>query len=279
MIKLFAMDLDGTTLDNNSRLDPKVIDALRNLDNKGIKFVFTSGRAKPSVDYLSSLTGLDNPTIANNGAIASINRDKIIYENYLTYKDVGDLIDFCENNKLLYQFYDHNTYYSNRICPERFSHLKKNSDYGMNYQLNFSFSSNPLEEIKAKNTKALKFQIFPQKKDKINKAQIIEKIRNINKNLYITSSHDKVIEIMQKNVSKYQAICEVCEFLGISRDEIAAIGDQDNDIPMLKSAKISFAVSNAIDKAKEYADYIVASNDKFGIIEAINIIIEENKNV
>lgn len=279
MIKLFAMDLDGTTLDSKSRLDEKVIKSLKRLDDNGIKFVFTSGRAKPSVDYLTSLTGLDNPTIANNGAIASINSKNIIYENYLTYKDVSKLIGFCEDNKLLYQFYDHNTYYSNRICPERFNHLKKDSDYGMNYQVNFSFSQNPLKEIKNKNTNALKFQIFPKEDDRLNKDKIIDEIRNLNKNLYITSSNERVIEIMQKNVSKFQAICEVCEYLGISRDEIACIGDQDNDIPMLESAEISFAVNNAIDKVKEVADYTVGSNDEFGIIEAIDILIKENKNV
>ncbi|MSS76984.1 HAD family hydrolase [Anaerococcus sp. AGMB00486] len=279
MIKLFAIDLDGTTLDNQSRLDNKVIEALKKLDENGIKFVFTSGRAKPSVDYLTSLTGFDNPTVANNGAIASINRENIIYENYLTYKNIEKLIEFCENYKLLYQFYDHDTYYSNRVCPERFSHLKKKSDYGMNYQVNFSFSANPLNEIKNRNSNVLKFQIFPKEYNKLSKDRIIEEIRKFNKNLYITSSNDKVIEIMQKNVSKYQAICEVSDYLGINRDEIAAIGDQDNDIPMLKLAKLSFAVENAIDEVKEIADVIVGSNDEFGIVEAIDIVIKRNKDV
>ena len=49
MIKLFAMDLDGTSLDSNSILQEKTINALKKLDENGIKFVFTSGRATPSV--------------------------------------------------------------------------------------------------------------------------------------------------------------------------------------------------------------------------------------
>lgn len=276
MIKLFAMDLDGTTLDSNSRLDERIIDGLRKLDKNGVKFVFTSGRAKPSVDYLTSLTGLDNPTIANNGAIASISKDEVIYENSLTYKDLEKLVDFCEGKKLFYQFYDHNTYYSNRLCQERFKHLKLDTDYGMNYQVNFSFSTNPIKEIKAKNNKALKFQIFPTAYDRLSKDEIVEQIRILNKNLYITASHDRVIEIMQKNVSKYQAICEICDYLGINNDEIASIGDQDNDIPMLKYSKLSFAMKNSIDKVKEVSDFVVASNDEFGLLEAIDIVLEKN---
>ena len=47
MIKLFAMDLDGTSLDNNSILRKETIDALKKLDENGIKFVFTSGTEFP----------------------------------------------------------------------------------------------------------------------------------------------------------------------------------------------------------------------------------------
>lgn len=277
MIKLFAMDLDGTILDNNSKLDKKIIEGLRKLDENGIKFVFTSARAKPSVDYLSSLTGIKNPTIANNGAIISLDSENIIYENSLTYSDVKKLIRFCDKNMLFYQFYDFNTYYSNRIVPERFEHLKRKSDYGMNYQVNFSFSVDPLNEIIKKNTHALKFQIFPKGGDPLLKEEIINEVKNLNKNLYITSSNNKAIEIMQKNVSKFEAICELSQYLGISLDEIAAIGDQNNDIPMLKSAKLSFAVANAIESVKKISDIIVEANYDFGLLKAIDIVIERNK--
>ena len=81
MIKLFAMDLDGTSLDSNSILQEKTIKALKKLDENGIKFVFTSGRAMPSVRYLMSLTGIDNPSVTNNGALAYINNVyKIIFK-------------------------------------------------------------------------------------------------------------------------------------------------------------------------------------------------------
>lgn len=279
MIKLFAMDLDGTLLDNDSKLDKKVIKSLQKLDDEGIKFVFCSGRAKPSVDYLISLTGFDNPTIANNGAIASISKENIIYENYLTYKDMEKLIGYCEEYKLVYHFYDQKTYYSNRIRPERFKHLKKDSDYGMNYQVNFSFSENPLDELKKRKNHAFKFQIFPSEYDPITRDEILKDIKQLNKNLYITSSNDRVIEIMQKNVDKFQAICELCDYLGISKDEIAAIGDGDNDIPMLKGAKMSFAVENANDSVKDIVDFVVSPNYEFGIIEAVDKVIKENKNV
>lgn len=277
MIKLFAMDLDGTSLDSNSILQEKTIKALKKLDENGIKFVFTSGRAMPSVRYLMSLTGIDNPSVTNNGALAYINKEKIIYQNPLKYEEVEELIKFSEENKLFYQFYDMDTYYSNRIWPERFDHLENNSLYGMNYQVNFSFSTDPLKELKLRKNSAFKFQIFPNIKNPEEERKILEKVDLMD--LYPTTSAFGMVEIMQKNVNKFNGLSEIGNFLGISKEEMAAIGDQDNDIPMLKNVGLSFAMGNAIDEVKEIADYIVSTNDDFGLVDAINIVLEKNSNV
>ncbi|MDU5559254.1 Cof-type HAD-IIB family hydrolase [Anaerococcus vaginalis] len=277
MIKLFAMDLDGTSLDNNSILRKETIDALKKLDENGIKFVFTSGRAMPSVRYLMSLTGIDNPFVTNNGALAMINKEKPIYTKGIEDKKIKELINFSENNKLSYQFYDVDTYYSNRIRPERFNHLKKDSQYGMNYQVNFSFSTNPLKELNNRKNAALKFQIFPDVEKKEEKIKVLEKVKELD--LYATSSNDKVIEIMEKDVNKFNGISEIGSFLGINKNEIAAIGDQDNDIPMLENSILSFAMGNSIDKVKEVCDYTVSTNENFGLVEAINIVLEKNSHV
>ncbi len=277
MIKLFAMDLDGTSLDSNSILREETIKALKKLDENGIKFVFTSGRAMPSVRYLMSLTGIDNPSVTNNGALAYINKEKIIYQNPLKYEEVEELIEFSEENKLFYQFYDMDTYYSNRIWPERFDHLENNSLYGMNYQVNFSFSTDPLKELKLRKNSAFKFQIFPNIKNPEEERKILEKVDLMD--LYPTTSAFGMVEIMQKNVNKFNGLSEIGNFLGISKEEMAAIGDQDNDIPMLKNVGLSFAMGNAIDEVKEIADYIVSTNDDFGLVDAINIVLEKNSNV
>lgn len=277
MIKLFAMDLDGTSLDNNSILRKETIDALKKLDENGIKFVFTSGRAMPSVRYLMSLTGVDNPFVTNNGALAMINKEKPIYTKGIEDKKIKELINFSENNELSYQFYDVDTYYSNRIRPERFNHLKKDSKYGMNYQVNFSFSTNPLKELNNRKNTALKFQIFPDVEKKEEKIMVLEKVKELD--LYATSSNDKVIEIMEKNVNKFNGISEIGSFLGINKNEIAAIGDQDNDIPMLENSILSFAMGNSIENVKEVCDYTVSTNENFGLVEAINIVLEKNSHV
>ncbi|WP_311370217.1 HAD family hydrolase [Anaerococcus hydrogenalis] len=277
MIKLFAMDLDGTSLDSNSILQKKTIKALKKLDENGIKFVFTSGRATPSVRYLMDLTGIDNPMVTNNGALAFINKENLIYENPLKHEEVKELINYSESNKFFYQFYDKDTYYSNRIWPERFDHLENNSSYGMNFQVNFSFSTKPLKELELRKDSAFKFQIFPDVNKPEEERKILEKVADMG--LYPTTSAFGMIEIMQNNVNKYRGLSKIGNLLGISKEEMAAIGDQDNDIPMLSNVGLSFAMGNAIDEVKKISDYIVSSNDDFGLVEAINIVLEKNSNV
>lgn len=277
MIKLFAMDLDGTSLDSNSILQEKTINALKKLDENGIKFVFTSGRATPSVRYLMESTGIDNPLVTNNGALAFINKENLIYQNPLKYEEVEELINFSQENKLFFQFYDLDTYYSNRMCPERFNHLEKDSTYGMNYQVNFSFSTKPLKELKLRKNSAFKFQIFIDKNDSNKLSTILEKVSEMG--LYATTSSYGMIEIMQKNVNKFNGLSEISYLLGISKEEMAAIGDQDNDIPMLENVGMSFAMGNAIDKVKEISDFVVSTNDEFGLVDAINIVLEKNSHV
>ncbi|MDU3199251.1 MAG: HAD-IIB family hydrolase, partial [Anaerococcus hydrogenalis] len=222
MIKLFAMDLDGTSLDSNSILQEKTINALKKLDENGIKFVFTSGRATPSVRYLMESTGIDNPLVTNNGALAFINKENLIYQNPLKYEEVEELINFSQENKLFFQFYDLDTYYSNRMCPERFNHLEKDSTYGMNYQVNFSFSTRPLKELKLRKNSAFKFQIFLDKNDSNKLSTILGKVSEMG--LYATTSSYGMIEIMQKNVNKFNGLSEISYLLGISKEEMAAIG-------------------------------------------------------
>ena len=97
--------------------------------------------------------------------------------------------------------------------------------------------------------------------------------------LYATTSSYGMIEIMQKNVNKFNGLSEISYLLGISKEEMAAIGDQDNDIPMLENVGISFAMGNAIDKVKEISDFVVSTNDEFGLVDAINIVLEKNSHV
>ncbi|MDD7306155.1 MAG: HAD family hydrolase [Peptoniphilaceae bacterium] len=280
MIKLFAFDLDGTILNSRSIMDKKTIAALNKLEENGIIFVFASGRVTSSVSYLMDKTAIDNPFVANNGAVSFLNKDTLLKENYLDTDILKKLIAFANKKNLYYHFYDLSTFYSEYLVEDRIRHLIKEKTIGLKYQVNISIAEDPLARLMENKAKALKFQMFVDEDSAYFKNDLIEELKNdFGQKIYITSSANSLIEIMASGVSKWQAVLDIAQNLGIKNNEIAAIGDQDNDYLMVKNAQIGFAMGNASQELKNIADIIVASNDDFGVFFAIEKVLEINKNV
>ena len=77
------------------------------------------------------------------------------------------------------------------------------------------------------------------------------------------------IEINAAGVNKGKGLLELGEILGISREEIMAFGDGDNDIAMLREVGFGVAMENADEEVKAVADYVTGSNDEDGVAKAI----------
>ena len=82
------------------------------------------------------------------------------------------------------------------------------------------------------------------------------------------------LEITHADADKWEALRDLADHLGVSADEVMAIGDGDNDRPMLRGAGLSFAMGNAPDFVKETADYITKDNEHDGAAAAIRKMLE-----
>ncbi len=280
MIKLFAFDIDGTLLDNKSKVPDSSIEALKKLDDAGIKVVLASGRVFSSVKYNQNLLNIRGPIVATNGSLISLDgRD--IYKTYPLEEDkLKQLYEFCISNKLDFHIYDDENYYTNRVNLEKIKHLEIDNNYGMNYQVNLIYKNDPISYLIENNKKAVKFQISGIDDNDLSRNEIVKILNNdFSDSLYITSSGFSQLEIGNENATKWSSIEEICEILGINKNEVAAIGDAHNDIPMVSNAELGFAMGNAKEELKEVADVIVADNESSGILEAVNYILEVNRNV
>ena len=280
MIKLFAFDIDGTLLDNNSKVTDASMKALKKLDDAGIKVVLASGRVFPSVKYNQQLLGISGPIVATNGSLVSLDGNEVYKSYYIEDNLLKNLYQFCLDHKMDFHFYDEENYYTNRLNLDRIKHLKIYNDFGMNYQVGLIIKNDPVSYLINQGKKAIKFQISGIDEKEIAKEKIIDLLdKEFGEELYITSSGDSILEIGNKKATKWTSIEEICKILGIYNNEVAAIGDAFNDVPMVKGAGLGFAMGNAKDKLKEEADVIVADNESGGILEAANYVLETNKNV
>lgn len=280
MIKLFAFDLDGTLLDNKSNLSESSIEAIQKLDDAGIKVVLASGRVFPSIKHHQKTLGIKGPIVSTNGSLISLDGSKVYKSYYIDDNYLRDLYDFALRHKLEFHFYDEENLYTNRLNLERIKHLKIDNDYGLNYQIDLIIKSDPVSYLIEKGGKALKFQMSGIDQNDTPREKLLELINEeFSDNLYITSSYDSLVEIGNKYATKWSSIEEICQILGIDNSEVAAIGDSYNDIPMIENSALGFAMGNANDTLKQIADKIVASNESGGVLEAVNYVLEANKNV
>ena len=75
---------------------------------------------------------------------------------------------------------------------------------------------------------------------------------------------DGIIELNSIHASKGNALCTLCKKLGISMENVLAIGDNENDISMLQAAGISAAMENAEDDVKQAAKFVAGHNEEDG---------------
>ncbi len=280
MIKLFAFDLDGTLLDNKSNLSESSIEAIKKLDEAGIKVVLASGRVFPSIKHHQKMLGISGPIVSTNGSLISLDGKEVYKSYYIDDKRLRDLYEFALSHKLEFHFYDEENLYTNRLNLERIKHLRIDNDYGLNYQIDLIIKSDPVSYLIEKGGKALKFQISGIDQNETPREELLELINEeFSDKLYITSSYDSLVEIGNKYATKWSSIEEICQILGINNNEVAAIGDSYNDMPMIEKSAIGFAMGNANDTLKQMADKIVASNESGGILESVNYVLEVNKNV
>lgn len=94
-------------------------------------------------------------------------------------------------------------------------------------------------------------------------------------NLLINSNfRGHILEFLSARASKWTGLLQVARDAGISPDEIAAVGDDTNDIDMLRGANLGIAMGNATAEVRSCADQVVAPNTRGGLGEAVQRILD-----
>jgi phosphoglycolate phosphatase (TIGR01487 family) len=77
------------------------------------------------------------------------------------------------------------------------------------------------------------------------------------------------IHMFQSHLSKFAGVSEACKILGVDVSEVAAFGDSENDLEMIRSCGFGLVPENAQKELKEQADYISQRPDGLGLVEAL----------
>ncbi|MDO4604571.1 MAG: HAD family hydrolase [Helcococcus sp.] len=267
MIKLIAVDMDGTLLDKNKDLHKKNIEALEKLHEKGVEIVIATGRSYlAAIPYIKQIReGVIEFLICSNGAsVFNLITGEKLVDDTLNKSQIEEIIDLTEmlnyanihfvGDDMIYTY--HNPIGKYIIMDGYLSFLE------------IKLLSKK-EIINSKISKAL----LTAEKDKIE--EIISKIpKKYFEKYNIVTSSDNYIEILNKNIDKGHALETIKKKLKINKNSIVAIGDQQNDVGMFNLAGTSYAMKEASDSIKSMVTNIGPSNNNAGVSIIINELID-----
>jgi Cof subfamily protein (haloacid dehalogenase superfamily) len=262
MIKLVAIDLDGTLLDPNRQITAEVKTAVKKAKAAGVKIVITTGRPLPGVvDILKSLelTDQSDYVITYNGGLVQRATGEEFIKETLSSEDWLDLDAAARKIGLPIHAITREGIYT------------PNHDVGRYTVQEAQMVKMPLyirqpEDIAALEIAKVMMVDEPAALDDGIAYLPFEFFERYN----VVKSTPFYLEFMNKKASKGSAVQHLAEKLSFDLDEVMAIGDEENDRSMLEVAGCPVVMENGKSELKKIAKYVTKSNAKSGVAYAIN---------
>lgn len=258
-IKLVASDLDGTIVCDNEYIHESNFEAINMMNNKKINFAICTGKSYSISKDLCNKCKADYGIFNNGSQIYNLKTGNKIYSNFLLYDDVKTCFGIAKK----YNLHIH-VYSDDCLITEKLEYLDlRNFKLQKLPGFNFIVVSNVLDYIKKHNLKIHQFVISSTTPLNNVKSEILDNttlsISHISKfGKYkdkILNKEYEYLSIIPSNTSKSNAINFLTKYLEIDTEDTIAIGDNINDIDMIKNSGIGIAVANAYNEVKIIAKY------------------------
>ena len=267
MYKLIAIDLDGTLLNKSKEISQRNMQAIERARNKGVRVVVCSGRVYMGARLFAKQLGLTDPIIACNGAKISENKDgKELFAQHICKDACLEIIDLCHKHNVYYHIYADDIMLSEKMEFATLKYYERNKQLLPEDRVDIEIVADMKHKILTMPQNVLKFVIISQNADVLSK---IRREAHLISQVDVMSSNYDNFEIVDKGVSKGEALKFLSKKLSIPPEEMIAIGDNENDISMLKYAGLGIAMGNGEQCAKEIAQYVTATNEEDGVADAI----------
>lgn len=273
-IKLICVDLDGTLLqEDHHTISPANRQAVAAAKAAGIPVVPTTGRILTRLlDQLQVLPPLQYAIVANGAEVVDVTAGKVLYGKYMSAETTVALLDrlwaeevapmIYQNDKMLMQPRDFallDTY------PDERDHLRAFMSIGIGVpDLRAHLLRNP-DGICKINAPC----VLPEEK----RQRLMSELRELGL-AEVTTSMPHNIECNAKGATKADGIAALCRVLGITPQQVMAIGDGENDLAMMQAVGYPVAMGNAKEHIRKAAGRVTDTNDNDGVAKAINTILQ-----
>lgn len=269
-IKLLALDIDGTLLTPHGEITPRNSAAINMARQSGVQIVLVTGRRFNSARELAQRLNMDAPLISHNGALTkNVETLETLDYHPLGIEIARAIIGFgrergadmiccddpdglgkmviegvSEENKSLHRYLD-----KYRDSVSVVSDLLEYVDHSP-IQIMFSGRCDPMDDFAARLKDAMgeRIQLFKTR---------------------YRSADLTILDALSVTASKGASLATIARKHGVAREEIMAIGDNHNDLTMLRYAGLGVVMANAEDELKGMGFELTSSNEEDGVAEAI----------
>jgi Cof subfamily protein (haloacid dehalogenase superfamily) len=251
-VRLVASDLDGTLLRPDETVSERTRRAVAAARDAGITVVLVSGRPPRTIGRLAERVGVGGIAICANGAV--------VWD-----LDNGTMLDYSPMAADLATRLVHDL---REAIPGALFAVELEREFGREAGWSDGMRPAPAEALEAD---ALELITGPVTKLLVRHPtlpfeEVAERARRaIGEDAVATWAGLRLVEISAAGVTKASALERLCRRLGIAASEVVAVGDMDNDLPMLAWAGTGVAVANAAPEVLDAADEVTAANTDDGV--------------
>jgi 5-amino-6-(5-phospho-D-ribitylamino)uracil phosphatase len=275
--RLLAIDIDGTLMNSRDELTPGTQAALVRAARSGVQVVLATGRRYRRALPLVEPLGIDVPLITASGALIKDPLDHRTF--YQAEFDLDLLREVCRTID--------RAGFDPLLCADTFHHnfdfyhaveAKKVRRWELAEYMEFNPDDGLLlpEMIDRPPQGVFLAFTFGTKEQMLGLEAVLQKSFCGKLSTHVLRSpryRGFLVEIMPADVSKWSAVRRLSQEWNIDESEICAVGDDVNDLAMIRAAGLGVAMGNAVPEVKAAADRIAPTHDEEGLIQVVEWII------
>lgn len=271
-IKLVGLDLDGTLLDDDRRIRPKTIEALRLAASRGINMAIISGRNFLAVpEEIRELEFIRYYVLCNGAAIYDAHEGRMIFEAAIPLDDALDIYRSLDEEDVYYDCYLNEGAWTQQNHYDQIDDFVPVESHRAFLKINRIPKENLSQALYERGKPVWKIQSIYKSTDIRDKE--MERLRCKYPQYSLCSAYPYNLEINVPCATKGQGLMQLAQILSIQPTQVMAFGDGGNDASMLKSAGFGIAMGNASDEAKMAADYVGPCNSEDGVAQVLQALV------
>ena len=267
MIKLIALDLDGTLLNSAEEITQETKDAISQAQAQGIKVVLATGRSVQEAMDFGAKAGCDNLAVCVGGAVlADLPSGTHVRDWEMPSWVWPEALKLCLNRNIELMLFA-----GDQIVVDPFSKQSQEKTFPNEvFHREAVVVEDPLAYMQEQGLALLKIH-----GDWNPGGYPLDELRALY-GIEVISTNGRDFEVLPRNAHKGRALALLAVMYGFALDEVAAVGDGMNDAAMLEVVGYPVAMGNASPELKKMAKYVTASNDEEGVAQAIRHILDMN---